>query len=68
MTDPSKNEWKAERATFHELQDSLNKYAREGWDLVYMFSPLTKDQGFTLVFRRSAQNSPVVSKTMGFTG
>ncbi len=64
MVDPSKVEWKAARATFHEMDASLNKWAREGWDLVYMFAPITKDQGFTLIYKKLPQGG--VSKTMGF--
>jgi Domain of unknown function (DUF4177) len=67
MVDTSKVDWKATRATFHELEDSLKKYAKEGWDLVYMFAPVTKDQGFTLVYKKEPQGRGV-SKTMGFPG
>ena len=65
MIDPSNVDWKAERATFHELEEGLNKWAKQGWDLVYMFAPVTKDQGFTLVYRKEPP-ATAASKTMGF--
>jgi hypothetical protein len=64
--DPSKVEWKAERATFHELEEALNKFARQGWEMTHMFAPVTKDQGFTLVFKKDPPPKSGASKTMGF--
>ena len=63
-------EWKAVRATFHELEEQLNELAKEGWELLYMFPPVTKDQGFTLVYKKDppAGGRKRASKTMGFPG
>jgi hypothetical protein len=67
MVKPSAVEWKAVRATFHELEEQLNALARENWELLYMFAPVTKDQGFTLVYKRPKPTGRA-SKTMGFPG
>ena len=67
MTDPSKVEWRAVRATFHELEKNLNELAQDGWELLYMFAPVTKDQGFTLVCKRPVQDPTAGSRSMGFS-
>jgi hypothetical protein len=67
VTDPSKIEWRAVRVTFHELEKNLNDLAQGGWELLYMFAPVTKDQGFTLVCKRPAQNPAGGSRSMGFS-
>ncbi len=60
-------EWKATRATFHEMEKTLNDLAGGGWDLVNMFPPLSKDQGFTLVHKREPAPKEGTSRAMGWS-
>jgi len=61
-------EWKASRATFHEMEELLNQLAADGWELTHIFSPLSKDQGFTLVHKRHPPAGQRPSRTLGFPG
>ncbi len=67
MSKPADVEWKATRATFHEMEQTLNELAGEGWDMVYMFAPISKDQGFTLVHKRKPAPKGGASRAMGWS-